>query len=114
MYNYSTRLRVPAAGRPRSPGLDFKVVDGRILEIEPERRLVMTWAAHWDDTVTKDPASRVTYELTPIDPTTTKLRLVHADCAGETATFKGSVTSWPLMLSSLKSLLETGKPLAAK
>jgi uncharacterized protein YndB with AHSA1/START domain len=114
MYNYSARLRVPAAGRPRPPGLDFKVVEGRILEIEPERRLVMTCAAHWDDTVTKDPASRVTYELTPIDPTTTKLRLVHDNFAGETATFKGSVTSWPLMLSSLKSLLETGKPVAAK
>ncbi len=93
---------------------DFKVVDGRILEIEPERRLVMTWSAHWDETVTKDPASRVTYELTPIDPTTTKLSLVHDDFDGETATYRGSVAGWPLMLSSLKSLLETGKPLAVK
>ena len=68
---------------------DWKVVDGRILEIEPARRLVMTWAAHWDEAVTRDPASRVTYELTPIDPTTTKLRLVHDDFAGQTATYKG-------------------------
>src|SRR2546425_11083139 len=68
---------------------DWKVVEGRILEIEPARRLVMTCAAHWDEAVTRDPASRVTYELTPIDPTTTKLRLVHDDFAGQTATYKG-------------------------
>jgi hypothetical protein len=39
---------------------------------------------------------------------------VHDDLDGETATYRGSVASWPLMLSSLKSLLETGKPLAVK
>ena len=38
---------------------DFKVVDGEILEVEPEKRLVMTWRAHWDDAVATDRASRV-------------------------------------------------------
>lgn len=58
--------------------------------------------------VSKDAPSRVTYQLTPINATTTKLNLVHDDFAGETATYTGSVASWPLLLSSLKSLLETG------
>ena len=40
---------------------DFKVVDGEILEVEPGKRLVMTWKAHWDDSVAKDPPSSVTY-----------------------------------------------------
>jgi uncharacterized protein YndB with AHSA1/START domain len=91
---------------------DFKVVDGEILEIEPEKRLVMSLKAHWDQAVAKDRASRVTYEISAIGPSTTKLHVVHDDFDGPTATYSGSVDGWPLMLSSLKSLLETGKPLA--
>lgn len=93
---------------------DFKVVDGQILDVESEKRLVMTWSAHWDDSVAKDRASRVTYELAPASDSTTRLRVVHDDFDGPTATYTGSVEGWPLMLSSLKSLLETGKPLASK
>jgi len=89
---------------------DFKVVDGEILEVEPEKRLVMTWKAHWDDSVAKDRASRVTYELSAAGPST-KLHLVHDGFDQQTATYTGSVEGWPLMLSSLKSILETGKPL---
>jgi hypothetical protein len=43
-----------------------------------------------------------------------RLHIVHDDFDGQTATCSGSVDGWPLMLSSLKSLLETGKPLATK
>ena len=93
---------------------DFKVVDGEILEIEPQKRLVMSWKAHWDDSVSKDRASRVTYEFSSAGLSTTKLHLVHDDFDGETPTYRGSVDGWPLMLSSLKSLLETGKVLATK
>lgn len=115
-YVYGTRLQCTL--KPGAPFAylgdgDFKVVDGRILEIEPAKRLVMSWSAHWDEAVSKDAPSRVTYQLTPINASTTKLHLVHDDFAGETATYTGSVASWPLMLSSLKSLLETGKPIAA-
>lgn len=116
-YVYGTRLRStlqPGAPYAYVGDGDMKVVDGKILEVEPERRLVMTWAAHWDEAVNKDRASRVTYQLTPIDPMTTKLSLVHDDFDGETATYTGSVAGWPLMLSALKSLLETGKPLAVR
>ena len=116
-YVYGTRLQSTLKeGAPYAylGDGDFKVVDGRILEVEPEKRLVMTWSAHWDESVAKDPPSRVTYQLTSIDPSTTKLSLVHDDFATETATYTGSVAGWPLMLSSLKSLLETGKPIAMK
>jgi hypothetical protein len=71
----------------------------------------MTWRAHWDDSVAKDPASRVAYKLTPAGSTMTKLRVVHDEFEGPTATYAGSLESWPLLLSSLKSLLETGNPL---
>jgi uncharacterized protein YndB with AHSA1/START domain len=91
---------------------DWKVVDGEILDVHHEQRLALTWSAHWDDSTKGDRASRVTYELEPAGPTTTKLRLVHDDFDSETATYSGSVESWPLMLSSLKTLLESGQPLA--
>jgi uncharacterized protein YndB with AHSA1/START domain len=114
-YVYGTRLETQLKkGAPYAfvGDGDFKVVDGSILEIEPEKRLVMTWSAHWDESVAKDPPSRVTYELAAAGPSTTKLHIIHDDFDGQTATYTGSVEGWPLMMSSLKSLLETGKPLA--
>jgi uncharacterized protein YndB with AHSA1/START domain len=42
---------------------DFTVVDGEILEIEPEKWLAMSWKTHWDASVAKDRASRVIYEV---------------------------------------------------
>lgn len=91
---------------------DFRVVDGEILDVEPEKRLVVSWSAHWDETVAKDRPSRVAYALSAAGASTTKLQVVHDDFDGETATYRGSIEGWPLMLSSLKSLLETGKALA--
>ncbi len=93
---------------------NFKVVDGEILGVERERRLALSWKAHWDEATAGDRASRVTYELSPAGPGTTRLRVVHDDFDGETATYAGSVEGWPLMLSSLKTLLETGKALVAR
>ncbi len=90
----------------------FKVVDGEILNIETEKRLVISWNAHWDESVAKDRPSRVTFELCAAGPSTTKLHVVHDDFDGQTSTYSGSVEGWPLTVSSLKSLLETGKPLA--
>ena len=114
-YVYGTRLDAKLEkGAPYAylGDADFKVVDGEIIDVEPEKRLVMTWRAHWDDNVTKDPASRVTYELSAAGPATTKLHVVHDGFEGETATYVGSIAGWPVMMSSLKSLLETGEPLA--
>jgi uncharacterized protein YndB with AHSA1/START domain len=113
-YIYGTRLESKLKkGAPYAYVGDgeFRVVDGEILDIELEKRLVMSWKAHWDESVAKDRASRVTYELSAAGPSTTRLHLVHDDFDGKTATFAGSVEGWPLMMSSLKSLLETGKPL---
>jgi uncharacterized protein YndB with AHSA1/START domain len=116
-YVYGTRLESKLKkGAPYAYVGDggFKVVDGEILEIEPEKRLVMSWKAHWDNSVAKDRASRVTYELSIAGPSATKLHIVHDDFDGPTATYKGSVEGWPLMMSSLKTILETGKPLETK
>jgi hypothetical protein len=57
------------------------------------RRRRGTWQAHWDDSVGKDRASRVTYELSPAGASTTKLRVVHNDFDGQTAPYTGSTAA---------------------
>lgn len=89
----------------------FHVVDGVILEVDANKKLVMTWSAHYDSSVAGDRPSRVSYELTAVKPEVTRLHLVHDDFDGPTATYSGSIEGWPLILSSLKSLLETGTAL---
>ena len=91
----------------------FRVVDGEILDVEDEKRLVMSWKAHYDEAAERDAPSRVAFELSTSGPSMTKLRLVH-DIAEDSASYAGTVEGWPLMLSSLKSLLETGRPLEVK
>jgi uncharacterized protein YndB with AHSA1/START domain len=91
---------------------DWKVVEGKLLDVKAHERLAMTWRAQWDEAVKDDRPSRVTYELVPTGPDVTRLRVVHDDFDAETATYRGSVDAWPMMLSSLKTLLECGRALA--
>jgi uncharacterized protein YndB with AHSA1/START domain len=116
-YVYGTRIQTDfKKGSPYAFIGDgnFKVVDGEILDIQSNKRLTLSWRAHWDAAVAKDPPSRVTYELSSVGAHVTKLGVVHDQFEGETATYKGSVEGWPLMLSSLKTLLESGKTLPVK
>ena len=85
-------------------------VEGEVLEAEPPRRLVTTWAFRGNPETEVDPPSRVTWEIEPMAGMC-RLTLVHDDFPSETATFKSVGGGWPLVLSSLKSLLETGEPL---
>lgn len=89
---------------------EFNLLDGEVLEVTAEKRLVTSFLAHWDDKVSKDKPSRVAWELTPIGGAT-KIALVHDRFAGETATYQQSADGWNVILSSLKTYLETGKPL---
>jgi uncharacterized protein YndB with AHSA1/START domain/DNA-binding transcriptional ArsR family regulator len=90
---------------------DDLVIEGKVLETEPPRRLVTTWSFRRNPEMRDDPPSRVTWEIEPVGETC-KLTLVHDDFPGENATFKSVGSGWPLILSSLKSLLETGEGLA--
>jgi uncharacterized protein YndB with AHSA1/START domain/DNA-binding transcriptional ArsR family regulator len=85
-------------------------VEGEVLEIEPPRRLVTTWAFRHEPDLAVDPPSRVTWEIEPLGETC-KLTLIHDDFPCETATSRSVVQGWPVVLSSLKSLLETGEAL---
>jgi uncharacterized protein YndB with AHSA1/START domain len=88
---------------------------GKVLVCEPCRKLVYTWNPKDKPEVAaiRQSPSRVTYELTPMGRQV-KLRLIHEnllpeDIEKDPTTFRGINNGWPAVLSSLKSLLETGE-----
>ena len=83
--------------------------DGEVLEIDPPRRLVMTFDVTPEGF--KEPPSRVTYELEEAHGAT-KLRVIHDNFAPDSEVLKGVSNGWPQILSSLKSYLERGAPMA--
>jgi uncharacterized protein YndB with AHSA1/START domain/DNA-binding transcriptional ArsR family regulator len=88
-------------------GAEMTAVAGEVLEVEPPRRLVHTFRfPHLPDA-----ATRVTYEIEVVDAETVKLTLTHDGFDGVTPTHREVGGGWPRVLSSLKSLLETGTPL---
>ena len=84
---------------------------GNVIEIEPERRLVLTWRSESQPELRAEGYSRLTYELEKVGDSV-KLTVIHeVDKPG--SKFLESVSSgWPPVLASLKSLLETGESLA--
>jgi uncharacterized protein YndB with AHSA1/START domain/DNA-binding transcriptional ArsR family regulator len=111
---YFRRSRVESGWRPGDPLrywiANEVVVAGEILEADPPRRLVTTWAFTRDPRLRGDPPTRVTWEIEPRGETC-KLTLVHDDFPSENATYRSVVSGWSLFLSSMKSLLETGQGL---
>ena len=85
--------------------------DGTVLEVEPPRRLVHTFSASWDPSVADDPPHRVVWTIEPLGPNC-RLTVEHFDFPGETATYRSVAGGLSLILNGLKTLLETGEPLA--
>jgi uncharacterized protein YndB with AHSA1/START domain len=82
--------------------------EGENLEVEPPRRLVQSFNALWGEGVRAEPTSRVTWEIEQVEDSC-RLRVIHdqlQDGANEEL-FGG----WPMILSGLKTLLETGEDL---
>jgi len=112
-----------AGGRVRilpPKGTESKFGDhaGEVLEWSPTRKLTYTWNVKDAPELAakRDGLSRVTYELTPMGEQV-KLRVIHEnllpeDIVADPSTFKGVNNGWPAVMSSLKSLLETGAAIA--
>jgi uncharacterized protein YndB with AHSA1/START domain len=91
---------------PRAPGL---LGEGEILEADPPRRLVQTMVALWSDDVKSEGTSRVTWEIAPVRDDSCRLTLTHDQLreGANNELFGG----WPMILSGLKTWLETGERL---
>ena len=80
---------------------------GKVVEIAPPTRLVITWA---NASQADDPAgySRVSFDIAAYEDMV-RLTVSHDELEGDSAMAKGVQQGWPIVLSSLKSLLETGQ-----
>ena len=89
------------------PGV-VEIAEGENLEVEPPRRLVQTFTALWSDEVKQEGPSRVTWEIEPVGDSC-RLTVTHDQLnKGANGELYGG---WPMILSGLKTLLETGEPL---
>ncbi|MBI4258992.1 MAG: SRPBCC domain-containing protein [Actinobacteria bacterium] len=90
---------------PRAPGL---LGEGENLEVDPPRRLVQTMVALWSDDVKGEGTSRVTWEIEPVGDSC-RLTVTHDQLReGANEELYGG---WPMILSGLKTWLETGEVL---
>lgn len=108
---YFYGLTVVSDWKPGSP-LRHLLPDGRsqmegtVLEVDAPRRLVHTFATSG----VADAPTRVIWELQPLGAVTL-LTLTHEDFDGETQTYQSVARGWNPVVSGLKTLLETGRPL---
>ncbi len=82
------------------------ILEGENLEVDPPRRLVQSFRALWSDDVKREGTSRVTWEIESIGDSC-RLTVVH-DRLREGANDE-LYGGWPMVLSGLKTLLETGE-----
>jgi uncharacterized protein YndB with AHSA1/START domain len=94
----------------RVAGSDDVAVQGDLVEVTAPERLVHTWEEAWNAESAQDDPTRVTYQIVPIGEVC-KLTVVHDGFATVTKTYEMVSGGWPMILSGLKTLLETGDPL---
>jgi uncharacterized protein YndB with AHSA1/START domain len=82
---------------------------GTVVENDRPRRLVITWAFP-GDIGNADRVSTVTFEIAPVHGVA-HLTVTHEHLEPGSEMLSGITDGWPKVLSSLKSLLETGRPL---
>ena len=92
---------------------DGRVGDaGEVLEIDPPRRLVLSWQNQFKPELKAEGLSRATFDLEQQDDMV-KLTVVHEIDKPASKLITAVSGGWPLILASLKSLLETGESLEA-
>jgi uncharacterized protein YndB with AHSA1/START domain len=89
-------------------GAGFTISAGENVEVDPPRRLVQSFNALWGDDVKSEGPSRVTWEIEQVEDSC-RLTVTHDQLReGANDQLYGG---WPMILSGLKTLLETGEEL---
>ena len=106
-------LKVGGAFVVRAP--DGSVhIDGEVVECVAPRKLTITWNVNWPNLVEKLGRTLVTYDIEPAGDAV-RLTMTEAhDRPLDDDILSGGRAGWPAILSSLKSLLETGEALVIK
>ena len=111
-YFYASRVEL-ANGRRRAFGPEGQLWgDEAILEEDPPRRLVHGWRALYDPELAEEATSRVTWEVDQQEGGVSRLTVTHDQLEGAPKTAESVAGGWMYVLSGLKTLLETGEPLA--
>jgi uncharacterized protein YndB with AHSA1/START domain/DNA-binding transcriptional ArsR family regulator len=94
------------SSRYQAVGGTTTIFEGENLEVDPPRRLVQSFRALWGDDVKSEGTSRVTWEIQPIGDSCL-LKVTHDQLreGANNQLFGG----WPMILSGIKTLLETGE-----
>lgn len=90
------------------PGAGVQIATGENIVVEPPRLLVQSFTALWSDEVKAEGPTRVTWEIEPVG-SSCRLTVTHSGLRkGANPELYGG---WPMVLSGLKTLLETGEHL---
>jgi uncharacterized protein YndB with AHSA1/START domain len=97
-----------AGSRYEAFGRSEPIFEGENLEVDPPRRLVQSFRALWGEDVKTEGTSRVTWDIEPVGDSC-RLTVTHDQLreGANTQLYGG----WPMVLSGLKTLLETGEML---
>ncbi len=109
-YWFDTEIRSNwTIGAPLALVMNGEVTDsGEILEMDRPRRLAYSFKHELDPELRKEPATRVVFTLEPFG-NVVRLTVTHDGFGIGSKLFEGIGKGWPVILSGLKSLLETGK-----
>src|SRR3954465_2980205 len=89
-------------------------ISGEVIECDPPRKLTVTFNVNWPALVEKLGPTLVTYEIEQAGDAVKLTLLQSHDRPISDDILSGGREGWPAILSSLKSVLETGQPLAIK
>ena len=108
-YNFGARINsdFSAGSHYQQSTPDGRLLgEGENLEVDPPRRLVQSMTALWGEDVKREGTSRVTWEIEPVGDSC-RLTVTHDQLReGANDQLYGG---WPMILSGLKTLLETGE-----
>jgi len=109
-YNFGVRVQSDWKPGSRyqgvSPLAPTALLEGENLEVDPPRRLVQSFRALWSDNVKREGTSRVTWEIKPIGDSC-QLLVMHDQLRDDAN--PELYGGWMMILSGLKTLLETGE-----
>ena len=94
------------------PGGKGRLGEGEVIKADPPRRLVHTMLALWSGDVKSEGTTRVTWQIDPVEDTLCRLTVTH-DQLREGAN-EELYRGWPMVLSGLKTWIETGWRLARR
>ena len=92
---------------------DGRVGDsGHVVEFDPPRKLVVTWRNEFREDLREEGYSELSHELEQMGEMV-KLTTIHSMPKPNSKLIDAVSGGWPMILASLKSLLETGESLEA-